>query len=105
MIDPQAWLVRRKIIIGVLVWAALLVTYLAIWGKPTSLSEAIATNLLLLMGGVIGSYVFGAVWDDKNKRATPGIVETKTSTVITPAPAAAVEPAPVDTQPPPGFAG
>jgi hypothetical protein len=53
-----------------LVWCALLVTYLAIWGRPTSLSEAIATNLLLLMGGVIGSYVFGAVWDDASRRKT-----------------------------------
>jgi hypothetical protein len=56
MIDKYPWGIRRRIIIATLVWCALLVTYLAIWGRPTSWSEAIATNLLLLMGGVIGSY-------------------------------------------------
>jgi len=70
MIDKYPWGIRRRIIIATLVWCALLVTYLAIWGRPTSLSEAIATNLLLLMGGVIGSYVFGAVWDDASRRKT-----------------------------------
>jgi hypothetical protein len=70
MIDKYSWGMRRRIIIATLVWCALLVTYLAVWGRPTSLSEAIATNLLLLMGGVIGSYVFGAVWDDASRRKT-----------------------------------
>lgn len=67
MIDA-GWAIRRRIIVSVLAWACSLVTYLAIWGKPTSLSEAIATGLILLIGSVIGSYVFGAAWDDKNKR-------------------------------------
>lgn len=66
----SSWAIRRRIIIATLIWCAMLVTYLAIWGRPTSLSEAIATNLLLLMGGVIGSYVFGAVWDDQSRRKT-----------------------------------
>jgi len=68
LISRSSWAIRRRIIITTLLWCASLVTYLAVWGKPTSLSEAIATNLLLLMGGVIGSYVFGAVWDDQSKR-------------------------------------
>ncbi len=70
LLTRSTWAIRRRIIIGTLLWAACLVTWLAIWGKPTSLSEAIATNLLLLMGGVIGSYVFGAVWDDQSRRKT-----------------------------------
>lgn len=68
LISRSSWAIRRRIIIATLIWCASLVTYLAVWGKPTSLSEAIATNLLLLMGGVIGSYVFGAVWDDQSRR-------------------------------------
>ncbi|MGR9130761.1 hypothetical protein [Rhizobium leguminosarum] len=70
LIARSSWAIRRRIIIATLIWCAMLVTYLAIWGRPTSLSEAIATNLLLLMGGVIGSYVFGAVWDDQSRRKT-----------------------------------
>lgn len=70
LLTRSTWAIRRRIIIGTLLWAATLVTWLAVWGRPTSLSEAIATNLLLLMGGVIGSYVFGAVWDDQSRRKT-----------------------------------
>ncbi|MGR9384925.1 hypothetical protein [Rhizobium leguminosarum] len=70
LLARSSWAIRRRIIIATLIWCAMLVTYLAIWGRPTSLSEAIATNLLLLMGGVIGSYVFGAVWDDQSRRKT-----------------------------------
>lgn len=59
------WAVRRRIIIISLVWIALVVTYLAVWGRPIALSDTIAMNLILLFGGIIGSYVFGAVWDKK----------------------------------------
>lgn len=47
-----------------LLWCAGMVTYLAIFGRPTTLSETIANGCLLLMASVIGSYVFGAVWED-----------------------------------------
>ena len=60
------WAVRRRIIIISLIWIALVVTYLAAWGRPIALSDTIAMNLILLFGGIIGSYVFGAVWDKKN---------------------------------------
>ncbi len=63
-----SWAVRRRIIIAVLIWSGSLITYLAIWGRAVSLVSDIATGLILLMGSVIGSYVFGAVWDDKNTR-------------------------------------
>lgn len=56
---------RRRIIIIVLVWCGAMVTYLAILGRPIQLSETAVNGLLLLMASVIGSYVFGAVWDDK----------------------------------------
>jgi DMSO reductase anchor subunit len=68
------WSVRRRIIILSLIWCATLVTYLAVWGKPTSLSEAIATGLILLFGSIVGSYVFGAVWE-KNAQAKADIAQ------------------------------
>lgn len=62
------WAVRRRIIILTLIWAAGLVTYLAVWGRDISLSDTIAMNIILLMGGIIGSYVFGAVWEKNVSR-------------------------------------
>lgn len=65
--DPD-WAVRRRIIILSLLWCAALVTYLAIWGRPIALSDTIAMNLILLFGGIVGSYVFGAVWEKNASR-------------------------------------
>lgn len=62
------WQVRRRIVVVTLIWCIVLISYLAIWGKADTLREAIATSLVLLMGSVIGTYVFGASWDDKNQR-------------------------------------
>ncbi|AGC35725.1 hypothetical protein ACP46_gp40 [Rhizobium phage RHEph06] len=64
------WAIRRRIVIWILLWSVAEITYLTVFGKPDSLRETIATNIILLMGGVIGSYVFGVVWDTKNKATT-----------------------------------
>jgi len=61
-----SWKVRRRIVILTLLWCAGMVTYLAVWGRDIDLSETTVNGSLLLMASVIGSYVFGAVWDDKN---------------------------------------
>jgi hypothetical protein len=61
----SSWTMRRRIIIATLVWCGAMVTYLSILGRPIQLSETAVNGLLLLMASVIGSYVFGAVWDDK----------------------------------------
>lgn len=65
--DPD-WAVRRRIIILVLIWSSGLITYLSVWGRPIALSDTIAMNLILLMGGIIGSYVFGSVWEKNVSR-------------------------------------
>lgn len=62
------WAVRRRIIIISLLWSGAVVTYLAIWGRPIALSDTVAMNLILLIGGIIGSYVFGAVWEKNVER-------------------------------------
>lgn len=64
--EKPSWRIRRRIIVGTLLYCGAMVLYLAVWGDSTSLAEAIATGLILLAGSVIGSYVFGAVWDDRN---------------------------------------
>lgn len=67
--DPleRSWRIRRAIIIGTIVWCVAMVTYLAVWGRDINLSETTVNGCLLLMASVIGSYVFGAVWDDRNR--------------------------------------
>ncbi len=95
----SSWLVRRRIIIIVLVWCGAMVTYLAILGRPIQLSETAVNGLLLLMASVIGSYVFGAVWDDKGGLGNIGgsgmQTETYQRTVVPP------EPPPGPAMPPP----
>lgn len=62
------WQFRRTVIIISLVFCATVITYLTIYGDDTRLHESIANGTLLLAGTIIGSYVFGAVWDDKGIR-------------------------------------
>jgi hypothetical protein len=76
-----SWTIRRRIVVITLGWCGTMVTYLAIWGRPISLSETAVNGCLLLMASVIGSYVFGAVWDDKNQIGSPGTTEVYQRTV------------------------
>lgn len=85
------WRVRRRIIILLLIWAVGLTTYVAIVGPSDSLREAVATSLILLIGSIVGSYVFGVIWDNKGKQ--PGSTTEIKQTVTTgPEPAAPVKP-------------
>lgn len=62
------WKNRRRVIFGTLIYCGGAIGYLIFGGEDNSLNAAIATGLILLAGSVIGSYVFGAVWDDKSYR-------------------------------------
>jgi quinol-cytochrome oxidoreductase complex cytochrome b subunit len=64
-----SWRIRRRIIVAALIFCAAEIVYLTVWGKDTRLSETIANGIIILAGSVIGAYVFGAVWDDKNVMA------------------------------------
>lgn len=66
------WKRRRRVIFATLAFCAAEVAYLTIWGTDTGLNNTIVTSLILLAGSVIGSYVFGAVWDDANARKYGG---------------------------------
>lgn len=61
-----SWKIRRRVIWSTLAFCALMVGWLGLMGEDTALNQSIANGLILLAGGVIGSYVFGAAWDDKN---------------------------------------
>lgn len=58
------WRIRRRIINTTLALCALEIFYLTLWGEDTKLAETLATGTFLLAGSVIGSYVFGAAYED-----------------------------------------
>ncbi len=62
------WKVRRRIIHATLVFCALQVGYLTFKGEDTRLNETLAMSAYALAGAVIGSYVFGAVFEDTRIR-------------------------------------
>lgn len=67
-----SWKIRRRVIASTLAFCAATIGWLVIVGESTPLNETIANGLILLAGGVIGSYVFGAAWDDLNVMKTMG---------------------------------
>ena len=59
------WRHRRRIVYGSLSFCFAVIGYIVAtkWDSPTA--QGIVMYLSALAGSVIGSYVFGAVWDDK----------------------------------------
>jgi hypothetical protein len=64
------WNKRRKVLFASLIFIAINVQYLIVWGVDDGLRQNIAIALVSAGVAIIGSYVFGAVWDDNNKRST-----------------------------------
>lgn len=62
LIDRPSWKTRRLIIIVALLFCAFNITWTNIVGGDVS----IATALIYAATGIIGTYVFGAAWDDNN---------------------------------------
>ncbi|CAO3459896.1 hypothetical protein [Azospirillum argentinense] len=65
------WTIRRRIIVATLLFNAACVVHSMVWQTSEAIAGTVITNAFLMAGGVIGSYVFGAVWDDKGKRGEP----------------------------------
>ena len=70
--QKPSWKVRRRIIHLTLLFCAGCVLYAMAWGDATrsSVLEIIVMCSFGLAFAVIGSYIFGAVWDDKNFMST-----------------------------------
>ena len=64
---PGSWKNRRRVIFTSLIYIAIAIGYLIFRGEDTGLHQDIASGLILLAGAIIGSYVFGSVWDDAKK--------------------------------------
>lgn len=66
----DSWRIRRKVLFAALLFIAVNVQYLLLFGTDDGLRQNLAMALTGAGVAIIGSYVFGAVWDDNNKRAT-----------------------------------
>lgn len=67
----RAWAIRRRIVIATLAFCAGFAIYALGWVASDSRAETAIMQAFLLAGAVIGSYVFGAIIDDKNKLKMP----------------------------------
>jgi hypothetical protein len=65
--DKPSWTVRRRIIFSTLLFCVLTVGYCLYKAEDLKIYETAITMSFILAGSTIGSYVFGAVWDDKRK--------------------------------------
>jgi hypothetical protein len=66
--NSDNWAKRRRVMYWALIFIGANLQYLIIFGKPDGLRENIAMALVAAGTAIIGSYIFGAAWDDKNKR-------------------------------------
>jgi len=60
------WKIRRFIILATLFFCAIVIIKIIWSGADTPTAQVALYGSFGLAGTVIGSYVFGAVWDDNN---------------------------------------
>jgi hypothetical protein len=61
-----SWRVRRAIIFSALGYCAASAAYAQLF-QSVEMVTALLPSLGWLTGGIIGSYIFGAVWDDRGR--------------------------------------
>ena len=62
------WKIRRRVVFGALGYIAIMLAYIVLVGTDSALFGQVAVGLIGAAVAIIGSYVFGAVWDDNGKR-------------------------------------
>lgn len=66
--NQAPWSFRRRVVVTTLLFCAGVVTKVTVWGHQSEgIGEALVTMAFGLAGAVIGSYIFGAVWNDKGE--------------------------------------
>lgn len=63
----DGWKYRRRVVFGVVLFCMLCIGYVLWNGLDTSPAEAAVTMAFFMIGSTVGSYVFGAVWEDRKK--------------------------------------
>lgn len=64
--NKPVWKIRRTVVICVLFFCAFCVLWIMFDNKDRSIYEVIVVSSFGLAFSTIGSYIFGAVWDDAN---------------------------------------
>lgn len=68
-----SWKIRRRVVIATIGFCMGCIVYLMVKGEADSrLHETIAMGVIGLFISTVGSYVFGAAWDDKNVMSSLG---------------------------------
>lgn len=65
--DPEfrpKWENRRRTMFATLVFCAAVIVFVIGWGEDTRLNETALQFAFITGGGVLGSYIFGAAWED-----------------------------------------
>lgn len=62
------WVIRRRVIFVSLLFIATCVIKVLWADSPSTGQTGLVEALVYTGGGIIGSYVFGATWDDKDVR-------------------------------------
>ncbi|MBS7697863.1 MULTISPECIES: hypothetical protein [unclassified Chelatococcus] len=62
------WKIRRRVVFGALGYIAIMLAFIVLVGTDSALFGQVAVGLIGAAVAIIGSYVFGAVWDDNGKR-------------------------------------
>ncbi|CAH1657371.1 hypothetical protein CHELA1G11_11260 [Hyphomicrobiales bacterium] len=62
------WKIRRWVVFIWLTFSAVLISFIVFTGTDTALNQQSVIALIASSTAIIGSYVFGAVWDDNGKR-------------------------------------
>ena len=67
MMMERSWFWRRIAVFTSLAVCDAVILYLMVFGPDTRLNPDIANGVILLIGAIVNGYVFGAIWDDRNK--------------------------------------
>lgn len=63
-----SWKIRRRFMFITCLFCAVVIAFILVADLDTEVAETALTMSFLTLMSVVGSYVFGAAWDDKNAR-------------------------------------
>lgn len=68
MSTPGCWKIRRRFMFSIAGFCVWVISYVLYSGLNTAAADTAITMSFLTLISIVGSYVFGAAWDDKNAR-------------------------------------
>lgn len=66
--QPGTWTRRRRFMYAITAFCMVVIGYVLLAGKTGAPAESAVTMSFVVLIGNVGSYVFGATWDDMNAR-------------------------------------